>query len=54
MEKFTFNYVPKNVEELKALHQSVLDSPYKSAALAMLLLCNYNNNVESTHSMLDF
>ena len=54
MKKVTFNYVPKKVEELKALPQSVLGSPYKSAALAMLVLCNYNNDVESTHSMFDF
>lgn len=54
MEKFTFAYVPKSVEELKALPESTIDSPYKSAALAMLVLCNYKNDVEGTHSMLDF
>ena len=54
MEKFTFAYVPKSVEELKALPESDMDSPYKSAALAMLVLCNYKNDVEGTHSMLDF
>ena len=54
MEKFTFAYVPKSVEELKALPESNMDSPYKSAALTMLVLCNYKNDVEGTHSMLDF
>ena len=54
MEKFTFAYVPKSVEELKALPESNMDSPYKSAALTMLVICNYKNDVEGTHSMLDF
>ena len=54
MEKFTFAYVPRSVEELKALPESNMDSPYKSAALTMLVLCNYKNDVEGTHSMLDF
>ena len=54
MEKFTFAYVPRSVEELNALPESDMDSPYKSAALAMLVLCNYKNDVEGTHSMLDF
>ena len=54
MEKFTFAYVPKSVEELKVLPESNMDSPYKSAALTMLVLCNYKNDVEGTHSMLDF
>ena len=54
MKKFTFAYVPRSVEELRALPESSLDSPYKSAALAMLVLCNYKENVEVTHSMMDF
>ena len=44
MEKFTFAYVPKSVEELKALPESLMDSPYKSAALTMLVLCNYKSD----------
>ena len=44
MEKFTFAYVPKSVEELKVLPESNMDSPYKSAALTMLVLCNYKSH----------
>jgi hypothetical protein len=54
MEKFIFNFVPKNVEELKSLPESSLNSPYKTAALSLLVLCNYGNNVEETYKMLDF
>jgi hypothetical protein len=41
MEKFTFAFIPKNVEELKTIPQATLDSPYKTAALSLLVLCNY-------------
>lgn len=54
MERFTFKFIPKNVEELKTLPESSMDSPYKTAALSLLVLCNYGNNVEETHAMLDY
>ena len=54
MEKFTFAFIPKNVEELKTIPQATLDSPYKTAALSLLVLCNYENDVEETHAILDF
>ncbi len=54
MEKFTFAFVPKTLEELQTLPETALDSPYKTAALSLLVLCNYENSVEDTHTMLDF
>lgn len=53
MEKFTFNSIPKSLEELQALPEANLDSPYKTAALSLLVLCNYKNDVELTHTMLN-
>ena len=54
MEKFVFDFIPKNVEELKSLPESSLDSPYKTTALCLLVLCHYGENVEETHAMLDY
>ncbi len=54
METFMFNEIPKSVEELQALPEAVLDSPYKTAALALLVLCNYKKSRENTFAMLDF
>lgn len=54
MEKFTFNSIPKSLEELQALPEANLDSPYKTAALSLLVLCNYKNDVELTHTMLNY
>ena len=44
MEKFTFAYVPKSVEELKALPESRIDSPYNSAAHNNGVGCNYKSD----------
>ena len=54
MESFTFNSLPENVEELKALPQASLDSPFKTAALTMAALCHYEKNPEETFEMLNF
>jgi len=40
-ETFTFSALPENVEQLKALSEASLDSPYKTAALTVLALCAY-------------
>ena len=54
METFTFKSLPENVEELKALPEASLDSPFKTAALAMAALCHYEKNPEETFEMLNF
>lgn len=53
-ETFTFNALPGSVSELQALPESTLDSPYKTVALALLVLCNFEANETATHEMLDF
>ncbi|MCR5484506.1 MAG: hypothetical protein K6F09_02815 [Clostridiales bacterium] len=53
-ETFTFEALPKNLEELKALPECDLSSPFKTAALTVLVLCNYGNDVEETYNMLNY
>ncbi len=53
-EKFKFQDIPSSLEELQALPEAKLDSPYKTAALVMLTLMNYERNPEETARMLDF
>ena len=51
---FTFNSVPKSVAELQALPESDLSTPFKTCALTMLVLLNYENNQQATIEMLNF
>ncbi|MBQ8696497.1 MAG: hypothetical protein IJ519_02150 [Clostridia bacterium] len=53
-ESFTFPYVPINVEELKALPEATLDTPFKTAALTILVLCRYGEDSDAVIEMLDF
>ena len=53
-ETFTFNSLPTNVEELKALPEASLDTPFKAVALALAALCNYEKDTAATLEMLDF
>ena len=53
-ENFTFAYLPKNVAELQALPEASLDSAFKTAALTVAVLCNFENDPEGTYEMLDF
>lgn len=53
-ETFTFSSVPKNVEELKALPESDLSTPFKTCALTMLVLLNYETDTQGTIEMLNF
>ncbi len=53
-ETFSFTAVPKNVEELKALPEADLKTPFKTAALTMLVLMNYKNDVAATLEMLNY
>lgn len=38
---FVFNALPESADELKALPEAVLDTPYKTAALTVCALCAY-------------
>lgn len=53
-ESFTFSALPENVEELKALPEATLDSAFKTVALTIAVLCNFEKNPEETFAMLDF
>lgn len=52
-ETFKFEALPTNVEELSSLPEFKLDTPYKTAALVLAALCNFENNPEKTFAMLD-
>lgn len=51
---FTFEKIPANVGELKGFAEASLDTPYKTAALALIALCNFESNKDATFEMLDF
>lgn len=53
-EVFTFGSLPTNVSELKSLPEASLDSPFKTTALTLAVLCNYEHNPEETIAMLNF
>lgn len=52
-EKFTFFAIPTSVEDLKLLPEASLDTPHKTAALSLAVLCNYERDPEGTYAMLD-
>lgn len=51
---FTFEKIPENEDELKALPEAVLDTPFKAAALTLLALCRYSENADDGIAMLNF
>ena len=53
-ETFTFASLPANVAELQALPEASLDSAFKTTALTLAVLCNYERNPEATVEMLNF
>lgn len=53
-ETFTFNTIPSSTEELKALTESDLASPFKTCALTMLVLMNYSKDESETINMLNY
>ena len=53
-ESFTFAALPKDLAALKALPEAALDSPYKTAALAVAALCRYGEDREAVYEMLNF
>ena len=56
MEKqtFTFESLPKNVEELKGIKEAAMTTPFMTAALAVAVLCNYGSDAQVTFDMLDY
>lgn len=53
-ETFIFEKLPQTLEELKALKEAELKTPYQAAALAVVALCTFATNPEITFEMLDF
>jgi hypothetical protein len=53
-QTFTFSTIPNSVAELQAFPESCLDSPFKTTALVLLVLCNFERNENTTYEMLDF
>ena len=53
-ETFTFASLPTNVAELQALPESNLDSAFKTTALTLAVLCNYEHNPDTTIEMVNF
>jgi len=52
-ERFVFNALPTNEAELKALPEASLDTPFKTAALVLAVLCNYEKDTDATIAMLN-
>jgi len=53
-EKFTFSSLPKNLSELQSLSEISMDTPFKTVALTILSLCQFEKSSEDTYEMLDF
>ncbi len=51
-EIITFEKLPASIEELKQMAD--LNSPFKTAALAVAVFANYEKNVDATVEMLNF
>ena len=51
---FIFMSLPASLNELTVLPEASLNSPYKTAALTIAVLCNYENDPNATFEMLDF
>ncbi len=52
-QTFTFQTLPTSVAELQAIPEYSMDSPFKTAALALLALMNYEKNPTVTEQMID-
>jgi len=52
-EVFKFDVLPSNVNELNNSPLISLDTPFKTVALTMAVLCNYERNKDETFAMLD-
>lgn len=53
-ETFTFTQLPQNLEQLKALPEAKLQTPFQTAALTVVALCRYKENVDECIEMLNF
>lgn len=54
MKTFTFEKLPENLAELRAMPEAALTDEYAVAALTAAVLCNYEKSVDDTIEMLNF
>ena len=53
-ETIKFASIPANLDEMKALPEATLDTPFKTAALTICALCTYAENKDAGREMLNF
>lgn len=53
-ETFIFNALPANLQELQQMPEASMDSAFKTTALTIAVLCNYEKNPDATLEMLDY
>lgn len=53
-ESFSFASLPTSVAELQALPEASLDTAFKTTALCIATLCNWEKDANATWEMLDF
>lgn len=53
-ESFVFGSLPQNLQELQSLPEASLDSAFKTAALAVAVLCRYGKSADDAIEMLNF
>lgn len=53
-ESFTFTALPESLAQLQAMPEAALDSPFKTTALTIAVLCAYEKNPDSCIEMLNF
>lgn len=52
-QTFIFNRLPQNVEEMQALPEAALATPYQTAALTVAAFCRYGDNPQAAVAMLN-
>jgi len=52
-ETFVFHRLPRNVNELRAMPEAALSSPFMTAALTVAALCAYGENPQASIAMLN-
>lgn len=53
-ESFSFEKIPENLDELKALPQADLKDPFGVVALVILAMNNYNKDLDKTVAMMNY
>ena len=53
-EKIIFEAIPMTLDEMKALKEAQMDTPFKTAALAVAAFCVYPKDRDESLKMLEF